>query len=176
MSGNIFSDPVKLAWVAGLLEGEGAFMVTSKESKVRPYPVFRISCNMCDGDVLEKLYKWVGFGRFSGPCVPKNVKHRPFWRFDVHRRDDVYKLCKAILPLMGARRSDRIRRVIAAYESSGRIPWRHGTRAGYDDHACRCELCTASNAQRGRVSRARRKARKNNLTDIAGYAGLAEKL
>lgn len=38
--------------------------------------------------------------------------------------------------------------------------WRHGTRAGYESHGCRCSLCRASNAARHRAQRAKRKERK----------------
>ncbi len=38
--------------------------------------------------------------------------------------------------------------------------WKHGTRAGYESHGCRCDLCKASNAARHRAQRAKRKERK----------------
>ncbi len=36
--------------------------------------------------------------------------------------------------------------------------WEHGTRAGYEGHGCRCDLCRESNNARHRKERARRKA------------------
>jgi len=36
--------------------------------------------------------------------------------------------------------------------------WSHGTRAGYEGHGCRCDLCRESNNARHRKARARRKA------------------
>ena len=35
--------------------------------------------------------------------------------------------------------------------------WKHGSRAGYEIHKCKCEECRASNATRHRKARARRK-------------------
>jgi len=37
-------------------------------------------------------------------------------------------------------------------------PWKHGTRAGYEGHKCRCDLCRASNAKRHRAYVEKRKA------------------
>jgi hypothetical protein len=44
--------------------------------------------------------------------------------------------------------------------------WKHGTRAGYEGHGCRCEKCKQSNNARHRSQRAKRR--------IAGYARCAE--
>ena len=42
--------------------------------------------------------------------------------------------------------------------TSGRLnAWEHGSRAGYEKHKCKCDLCRASNAARHRAARARRK-------------------
>ena len=35
--------------------------------------------------------------------------------------------------------------------------WRHGTRAGYEGHGCRCDLCKESNNARHRAQREKRK-------------------
>ena len=41
--------------------------------------------------------------------------------------------------------------------------WRHGTRAGYEMHKCRCDLCRASNAKRHRDRRKKINERKTRL-------------
>lgn len=38
-------------------------------------------------------------------------------------------------------------------------PWRHGTRAGYELHKCRCVECTTSNTKRHQIQRAKRSRR-----------------
>ena len=35
--------------------------------------------------------------------------------------------------------------------------WKHGTRAGYEDHKCKCELCTASNTKRHALRREKKR-------------------
>lgn len=48
----------ELAWVAGLIEGEGTFFCTKRRE--RRYPV--IAVGMTDEDVIQKLYLLVGVG------------------------------------------------------------------------------------------------------------------
>ena len=41
-------------------------------------------------------------------------------------------------------------------------PWRHGTRAGYELHKCRCYECTANNTKRHQIQREKRKHNAHN--------------
>jgi hypothetical protein len=63
--------------------------------------------------------------------------------------------------------SRRIRRYGVAPKralTSGRLnQWRHGTRAGYEAHDCRCVECRSSNARHHRARRARRKVNRTKL-------------
>jgi hypothetical protein len=38
-------------------------------------------------------------------------------------------------------------------------PWKHGTRAGYECHKCRCEACTVNNTKRHQIQRAKRRSK-----------------
>ena len=147
----------ELAWLAGLLEGEGAFMIHWKVSSagVR-YPTFAVACNLCDGDVLERVARVANVGTFSGPHPPQNPKHSPFWRWAVRKRKDVAALCAKLLPMMGTRRSAKIREILSLFEETGRAEWRHGTRQGYEYHKCKCDLCRGAHAKRFRDRRTRR--------------------
>lgn len=154
----------ELVYLAAYLEGEGSFLVTSKLSTTgEQYPVFTICANSTDEDVLHRVWKIAGVGTFNGPTIPKNPKHSPYWRWGVNKRDDCYRLALAIWPYMGERRGNQISKLVAAYDCSGRAKWRHGTRQGYDFRKCRCGLCRASNAQRGREQRAMRKLKANMI-------------
>lgn len=44
-----------------------------------------------------------------------------------------------------------------ALKSGALRPWRHGTRAGYEGHKCRCDLCRESNNVHHRERRKKRK-------------------
>lgn len=151
----------KTAWLAGLLEGEGAFMIFYKvaASSGTRYPTFRVACNLCDEDTLRRVAEFAGVGCLSGPHEPQRSMHSPFWRWNVNRRADVYSLCLRILPLMGARRSGRIRELLALLTTTGRPEWRHGTRHGYEAHKCRCSACKSAHAKRFRDIRAARALR-----------------
>lgn len=144
-----------LAWLAGLLEGEGAFLITR-----RPHATaFRISANMTDGDVIRRVAEIAGCGRIVGPVEQKNPKHKPFYRWNVDRRRDAYALCVALYPFMGQRRRARIKEIAEAYRTTGIAGWSHGSRRGYD-WGCRCAACRAVNAARARAQRSRRRERK----------------
>lgn len=140
---------VEIAWVAALLEGEGAFFSTPKKSTTGGvYYEYRVSCNMCDEDVLARLHRLVAVGRLSGPHKRKNPKHKPFYRWNLSKRFEVLDLCMKILPYMGLRRSAKIAEIFDTMsEYKPRATWRHGTRQGYE-RGCRCADCRAAHAER----------------------------
>lgn len=50
---------------------------------------------------------------------------------------------------------------------AGRLrEWRHGTRAGYEDHKCKCQLCRDANNKRHRERRSRMKSAHNEAVTI----------
>ena len=150
-------DEIFVAWAAGIIEGEGCILTLQKEYDGNPYPVFRIAVNMTDRDVVEKLHRGFGCGKFNGPCFHSNPRFKPYFRWLVHKRDCVYAIAKAIRPHMGLRRGERIDAVIAEWELSKRPGWSHGTRHAYETLGCRCHLCRGSNAARRRAWVAKRK-------------------
>lgn len=101
-----------IAWLAGLLEGEGAFFISWKETDGYRYPAFRIAMNLTDEDVLRRAAAIAGVGLVRGPYQQPNSKHKQFWRWYVNRRDHVYALLVAIHQFMGERRASRIREII----------------------------------------------------------------
>lgn len=107
-----------LAWVAGLLEGEGCFTLKSRPniSCGTARGNILVECHMCDRDVLERLHNIVNCGNVNGPYKNgTNPKHRPRHMFRVSGTK-AYKLMKLILPFMCSRRSTRIRQLIQMYE------------------------------------------------------------
>lgn len=148
------TDSVKIAWIAGIVEGEGAIFVYPKLTrKGERYYAYRVSVNMCDGDVLERLKSWSGLGRLSGPHKNGTTGHRPIYRWNADRRTDIEDFLKAIYPFMGKRRSARIDEVFATMKGNPpRKIWEHGTRQGYET-GCRCAGCTAAHTRRFRARR-----------------------
>lgn len=59
-----------IAWVAGLLEGEGYFgcrIATTKNRPGKAYLQVRICVNMTDEDVLRRAQSITGAGHINGP-------------------------------------------------------------------------------------------------------------
>ncbi len=143
-----------IAWLAGLMEGEACFVLCFKQNQNGTrYPWFSVSVNMTDGDVVDKAARITGMGNYSGPWPQKNPKHKPFYRWNVTKREYVYALLVALYPFMGLRRKAKIESILEAFVQYGQRRWRHGTRQGYEFHGCRCAKCRTSNTIRHRKRR-----------------------
>jgi len=95
---------VELAWVAGILEGEGTFRVTDAGST-------QVTAEMADLDVLQKIQRVLGFGTI-GNERKRGENRRTTWTFCVSGRRDIEQLLNAILPYMGERRTKQIATVL----------------------------------------------------------------
>ena len=63
VSGRSRMTVAELAWVAGLIEGEGCFFVTERKTeKYGPYRYARVTVCMTDRDILELLQAVTGVG------------------------------------------------------------------------------------------------------------------
>ena len=98
------NDPQALAWLAGLLEGEGCFNAHASS------PSARIALNMTDRDVVERAAKLLG-GRVS-LSRPATEKHKAMWHTEIGSVAG-REIMELLLPLMGERRSGRIRELLA---------------------------------------------------------------
>lgn len=97
-----------IAWLAGLLEGEGSFIV----QKVRaPY----ISVQMTDKDIIQRVADmWnrkVVMGGKGGRLGNKDQ-----YKTALHGPKTVYEVCKMILPHMGDRRTTNIKKILNVLE------------------------------------------------------------
>jgi hypothetical protein len=97
-----------LHWLAGLLEGEGSFMVGPPSSPGLPV----IAVNMTDQDVMARLGRI--FERKVHLIRPRNVRWQTSYQVRVHGRDAVRWMC-LLRPLMGSRRQMQIDRALASY-------------------------------------------------------------
>lgn len=122
-------DPM-LAWLAGLLEGEGYFC---KDPLI-------IALNMTDEDVVRKACHVAGCGSIIGPLPTRKAHHKPIWRWKVSRAVDVWVLTTLMRPYMGARRCARFEEINQTYADMTVGKVMHGTRAQYK-RGCRCQEC-----------------------------------
>ena len=97
-----------LYWTAGLLEGEGSFAWRNSYSA-------KISCGMTDMDVIQRLQD-----HWGGNINKQTYKAKPHYK-DVYvwvlSGDAAISLMLQLLPLMGERRSERIREVLQSHKN-----------------------------------------------------------
>jgi len=105
----------QLHWVAGLLEGEGCFQITKtspKKDGSEVYSHLSVTVNIGDEDIVRRLKEYIGYGNIQGPYLPKKSHWTPMWRFAVQKDSDARKLMQDVLPLMGKRRSAKIKELL----------------------------------------------------------------
>lgn len=111
---------VELAWLAGLLEGEGAFIVqrvpadAHQAARIR----IRISLQMTDQDVVQKVRDVVGLGTVRLAKAQK-AHHKDTHQWQVSAMKPVTDLMELLRPLMGERRQAQIGACLAAIEEAG---------------------------------------------------------
>lgn len=99
-------DTIDAAWIAGLLEGEGTFGYHSGH--------LRVTCEMTDEDVIERLAKIIGSSVWESK--QRNVNWKPTWRCSVSG-ERAKQLMLDIYPMMGSRRQGKIDEVVHLWDS-----------------------------------------------------------
>lgn len=118
-----FEDREGLAWAAGLFEGEGCTSFTNKGGVM-------LRVVTTDTDVLARFHKEVGFmGAIHGPREKREPHHKPQWRWDAGKHEDVQAIIAALWGNLGRRRRLQALRAFGRYNS---LPhpgsaWRRGS-------------------------------------------------
>jgi hypothetical protein len=138
------TNDVELAWLAGLLEGEGAFVVQHVKADARQAARVRVrvSLQMTDQDVVERVRTVVGLGKV-GTYHPHSERHKDTYVWGISSKGVVVPLLQLLRPHMGQRRRTQIDACLAAVEAAGGIPQRkrrHG-QTKYQLDGCRCDVC-----------------------------------
>lgn len=97
-----------VAWVAGILEGEGTFIVTKKRLVSGNKSLgTRIAVTMADEDVIRSLQSKTGLGTVYGPYDKgkHNLGSKLLCTWVVGKRQDVEDLLLVVLPFLHERRS-----------------------------------------------------------------------
>lgn len=100
---------IELGWLAGILEGEGSFVLGTTP---KGYPRYEVTVSMTDEDVINELLRITGMGRIYGPYKKKKVQWKPSWKWSVVKEADVKDLCLRVKPLMYRRRRLQINRLL----------------------------------------------------------------
>lgn len=98
----------ELHWIAGLLEGEGSFLVGPPSAP--RYPVLALQMN--DEDVVRRVAKL--FARKPTCAQPRKSHWRPTWQVRITGAKAVSWMI-AVHPLMGERRRGQIDRAVASH-------------------------------------------------------------
>lgn len=99
---------IEIAWVAGLLEGEGSFLTKSggRYSAV-------VKCQMADKDVLDHLQRILDCGLIHA-CKTRNENHKPTWVWTV-QGDQAVEVMASTLPFMFSRRTEQIEEALRVH-------------------------------------------------------------
>jgi hypothetical protein len=111
----------EIAWVAGIIEGEGSFIRAGKNANA-----VTVKVAMKDEDVIKRLQTVTQMGSV---CYDKYG----MWTWQVARRDESPVLIELVRPWMGVRRTAKINDVMSTFVDYG---W-NGDRRSYQNRADR---------------------------------------
>lgn len=94
----------QIAWLAGLLEGEGCFQFTKNNS-----PKFTI--RMTDEDVIRRVGRMLSVTVLLEQKYKSHLGIKPTWCVHVYG-EPALKIMRLVLPYTGERRSEKIQSVI----------------------------------------------------------------
>jgi hypothetical protein len=103
----------EIAWLAGLLEGDGSFQLHDNGSKGKKNKCPLIALSMLDLDVVERVSKIFGcnIGKYLTPKKDKYI-----YTARTGKRSIVEPLILALYPYMGARRKEQINKMFTWYD------------------------------------------------------------
>jgi hypothetical protein len=111
---------LKLAWAAGLYEGEGSLSVWVRKDGVT---VPKMQMRSTDEDVVRRFATIMGRGAVTGPHFDGNPKHRPIWRWQLSSWPYVEAVTDSFWPYLGRRRRGQIDQVFARAPERNRFGW-----------------------------------------------------
>lgn len=100
-----------LAWLAGLLEGEGCFSLVNTRHSTPA-----VTLRMRDRDVVTRAHRLIGATGRVRPERSSNPRHSTIWQFGIWGAAAI-RLMRRLLPFMGKRRTAKIMALIAEWES-----------------------------------------------------------
>jgi len=102
----------EIAWLAGIIEGEGYFGIYKGQWKPG---IARLQIGMTDRDVIEKIANLLN----TTVSINNRGKKKTCYFTSLARRRDLKRLLISILPYMGNRRSSKIHELLEHINSIG---------------------------------------------------------
>lgn len=103
-----------VAWLAGLLEGEGTFLMYRNHVGGRVYRYPKVAVNMTDEDIIERVAALFGTKVYVMPQYVEGRKQQ--WRAHA-TGSNAAAWMRRLYPLLGQRRRARIDEVLAEYDA-----------------------------------------------------------
>jgi hypothetical protein len=133
----------EVAWLAGLLEGEGSFHFASQPNGWNDKLTLQLV--MTDRDVVLRAYEVFRMGNWNGPYPLKSGKDA--WHWSVSSKKELPQILMTIYPLMGKRRQRQIRQILAKWRD---IPYSKCRRGHNKFGRAECSTCKILMQQRRR--------------------------
>lgn len=157
---------IELAWFAGLFEGEGWFGVSYSKTVPGAARVVTLGLGSTDEDVIERIHALMG-GTRKSRRIPNHriATAKPFWTWQLAKREEVKRVVPMLMPWFSARRSQQAETAmdalavweqeIARRRDHCKRGHRYDRDGVYIDPAGRkhCTVCRLD-AQRARIARA----------------------
>ena len=108
----------ELYWLAGLIEGEGCFSI----STIKGTPRLVFIMNSTEKKVLEHAQKIVNIGVIHGPYIRKNgLSKKPQWVWRTSKDSDVVGLMMTLYPLLWDNRQERIEDLLEIWKTLPKV-------------------------------------------------------
>jgi len=114
----------QVAWIAGIIEGEGSFIAEKRrngEFATRVYASARITVNMTDRDVIEKLAELAG-GRVNLERQ-KAPNRKDQWKWTFRGYENVIILTDLLRPWMFERRTGQLDHMLVVVNEVRQEVW-----------------------------------------------------
>jgi len=125
----------EIAWLAGLLEGEGCFGTIKHTEYIKKYPIVRLA--MTDRDIVEKAANLLKVN-LLGPYKRQSQNGeiwKSCWAMNICG-NRAAGIMMTVLPLMGERRSLKIREILSLWADDRRRCVKCGLLVGPKKYRC----------------------------------------
>ncbi len=102
---------IELYWLAGILEGEGSFMMSRNHVGGKLYLYPKITVCMTDKDIIKRVADLLGVGVYEVPKVPGR---KAAYRTSLSGTKAALVM-QQLKPIMGHRRAGKIDEILIAY-------------------------------------------------------------
>lgn len=113
------TDPIELAWAAGLFDGEGHISFRYAVSNgTTLYRRMEIQITQIDTYVLERFARAVGYGKVYGPLGDARGRRHPVYKLCIAGYPQTHETWVRLLPYLSPVKVEQGRRAFTSYRDS----------------------------------------------------------